>query len=266
MGTDPAIRPDHNAPADRYMRADPATGPDLGAGLDHGEWSDLRGDVDMRRRIHRGERMDARTGRRCGMEHRGNTCPSLVGGGGDDSDGLGRDPIAHVRMHDHRAGLRLLECGGVAPVIEKADLIRSGRLQRRDAREHPVDRGGGSARRAGNGGERMRIASGEETRIAHGGFDQQLFPFAGSGPAAARSAMSGKNLRHFPRASDRQNRRHLGYGFSMQFRALFLDVLDNVQPKPPNHFSYSPMMTASFKVFSGTRQPPSRTQIRWRRK
>ena len=80
-------------------------------------------------------------------------------------------------MHDHGACHGVFQCRGIASVVEKADVVWSGRLQRRDAAEHSLDRRRGSPGGGRNGGQRMRTASGKEPRIAHRGLNHRPLPF-----------------------------------------------------------------------------------------
>ena len=119
--------------------------------------------------VDQGRGMDAgaRGGR--GVEHRGDPGPPLVGRRCQDGDGRGRYPVLHVGMHDDGAGLRRVERGGVAAVVEEADLVGPGRLQRCDPGEHAA---GIDSRRAAGGfgdlGERERAGTAVEPAIADG--------------------------------------------------------------------------------------------------
>jgi len=70
-------------------------------------------------------------------------------------------------VHDHRACHCVLQCDGITSIIEEADMLGSCRLQRRDAKETPLNRGGFALRDSGNSRKCPRAASHEKSRIAH---------------------------------------------------------------------------------------------------
>ena len=73
------------------------------------------------------------------MKRRGNASPSLISRDCEDGYGAAGNPCLHLRMHDDRTSHSLSECRSVAAVIEKADLVVSRQLPRRDAGKHPLD-------------------------------------------------------------------------------------------------------------------------------
>ena len=173
MSADAAVAAKRHSLADGCKWSDAAAGANLRPSLDHDIRADFGRCVHPRFLVDHGGWMDARTGRRDGVEQCRDAGPTLVGRGRHDCYRSGRNPVLHLRVHDDRASHRVFERDDIAPIIEKADLVRAGRLQWPDTREHSLDCGGNYAFRRGRDvGKRVRRASGEKPRIAHRSFDQ----------------------------------------------------------------------------------------------
>src|ERR1700679_3507931 len=85
-------------------------------------------------------------------------------------------PPCPVRMHDYRASHGVFQRGRVAAIVEEADLIGCGRLQRCDAGEHLLDQWGRAVCRVRDGCQRMWAGASEEPWVAHWCFNHRLLP------------------------------------------------------------------------------------------
>jgi len=126
----PAVPTDNHAAADNCARADPTASAYLCSGLDHSERPNLRRRVDARPLCNNCGRMD--TGRRGWqrIEQCSNARPPCVRFDCLDRHGRSRDSRCHLRMHDHRAGRRVVERRCITSIVQEANFVRAGRLQR----------------------------------------------------------------------------------------------------------------------------------------
>ena len=138
-------------------------------GLDERKRSDLRGGINARALSYESRWMSAGAGRGDWVEQPSNARPSRIGRLCDDRYGSGWHPCEHVRMHDHCPSRGLLQCLGIAPVVQEAHFISIRRFQRGDAHEQQINLRCGTGCGSSDRRERVRSASGKEARIANWG-------------------------------------------------------------------------------------------------
>jgi hypothetical protein len=165
MRADTAIHAQHHAVADYRRGTDPAARADLDPRTDHHERADLGRGVDLRIGGDHRARMHPGNSRRRRKEHRRHPCPGQIGLVGDDRHRPRRNPGLHVGMNDHRAGLGCLQGGGIFAIVQKADVLGPGGLQRRDTRQQQRARRRLALRHIRHRRQRMRTRPPEEAQI-----------------------------------------------------------------------------------------------------
>ena len=157
-----------------------------GAGADDDEGADLGRGVDLGGGVDPAGRMAAGDGRRRRMEQGADPRPGRVGVAGRHGDAARRQAGGMGGLENDRAGRRLAELVDVARIVEKADLIDGGGVQRGDAGEQARGRGRARARAPGRRRRWPRGSAaarwGRSGRCRPG---RSRRPYFGPGPGAA---------------------------------------------------------------------------------
>src|SRR3546814_4001266 len=110
---------DHAVDVDAAAEADLGADADHHAGADHAALADDRAGVDNRRGVH------ARPRSRRWVEGLRHLRVAAIGPPGEQKLHAGRRALGKLRRDDAGAGLAFGELAEVAPVVEKADVVRS---------------------------------------------------------------------------------------------------------------------------------------------
>jgi hypothetical protein len=135
----PAIGAEHDPRSDGGVWADLAASADLRPGFDKRKRSDLGGGINACTLSYESRWMSAGAGRGDWVEQPSNPGPSRVGRVCDDWYGSGWHPCEHVRVHDHCPSRGLLQCFGIAPVVQETYFVSICRYQRGNARELQIN-------------------------------------------------------------------------------------------------------------------------------
>lgn len=123
---------------DHRVRVDTGSCPDGRSCSDHNERTDLRRWIDGSLRSHQRRRMNAWNHGWHRMKQTSHPCPRQIGRLTDQPDGTRGQPVDKSLAQKHYTRARLLQQRRIAAIIQEADILRTGRLQRSYAEIQPI--------------------------------------------------------------------------------------------------------------------------------
>jgi hypothetical protein len=167
LRTNAAIRAHHNALANHRTGPNPTAGANLRSRTDHGVCSHLGSRVDTGGFRDNAGRVDTGVYRPYRMKKGDDSGPARERIIGNQSGRRLRDQRQRVRVHDDRAGSRLLQCPGIPTITEETDLIGTSEFKRTNTTEQPVPAPCRAADGIRDHRKRMRPSIGKKARVAH---------------------------------------------------------------------------------------------------